>query len=235
MRSSIEKNVLIGVRQFNERPIISLPKWLGYILQKLTHYNVIIVLLQLAKPDPVVVQKYISRVSTNESLKENLLLNAYIIFSVNWALHGMLAKSIHVLIDFWFFTPFPCYRKNNTNLYYRISPPLEKYQAALLMIIGFGGVSVILALLHNFIRRRFYDSNSSLDTVFDAGGRVTLSLTAVTVTSQQLWPADFLQSPTNAYKVIACYWNSIMFRFYLNHFSLNWYLFKTMSQLRNAQ
>jgi hypothetical protein len=41
----------------------------------------------------------------------------------------------------------------------------------------------------------------SLDVIFDAGGRVSLSLTAVTVTSQLLWPADFLQSPTMASKV----------------------------------
>ncbi|WAQ98212.1 DUR3-like protein [Mya arenaria] len=41
----------------------------------------------------------------------------------------------------------------------------------------------------------------NLDVVFDAGGKVSLSLTTVTVTSQMLWPADFLQSPTIASKV----------------------------------
>ena len=40
-----------------------------------------------------------------------------------------------------------------------------------------------------------------LDTVFDAGGRVSLSLTAVTVTSQLFFPADFLQNSTIITKV----------------------------------
>ena len=52
-----------------------------------------------------------------------------------------------------------------------------------------------------FYRRRVFKDFHSLDVVFDAGGRVSLSLTAVTVTSQLLWPADFLQSPTLASKL----------------------------------
>lgn len=46
----------------------------------------------------------------------------------------------------------------------------------------------------------FHDDDR-LDTVFDAGGRVTFSLTAVSVASQLLWPADFLQSSTLMSKV----------------------------------
>ncbi|KAK3100027.1 hypothetical protein FSP39_013645 [Pinctada imbricata] len=68
------------------------------------------------------------------------------------------------------------------------------------MVLGFGGFSVVLAVLHNAIRRHIYKDADSLDTVFDAGGKVSLSLTAVTVTSQLLWPADFLQLPTTTYK-----------------------------------
>ena len=52
-----------------------------------------------------------------------------------------------------------------------------------------------------YSRRRVFKDFHRLDVVFDAGGRVSLSLTAVTVTSQLLWPADFLQSPTLASKV----------------------------------
>ncbi|XP_061164269.1 uncharacterized protein LOC133173296 [Saccostrea echinata] len=77
-----------------------------------------------------------------------------------------------------------------------ISPILEKYESALLMVLGFAGFSILLAIIHNTIRRIVYRDAHSLDTVFDAGGKVTLSLTAVTVTSQLLWPADFLQITT---------------------------------------
>ncbi|KAL5012810.1 hypothetical protein ScPMuIL_011361 [Solemya velum] len=75
-------------------------------------------------------------------------------------------------------------------------PMLEKYESGLLMILGFGGFSLLVAVVYRSIRKYVYHDTHSLDTVFDAGGRVTLSLTAVTVTSQLLWPADFLQSST---------------------------------------
>lgn len=83
-----------------------------------------------------------------------------------------------------------------------ISPILEKHESALLMILGFAGFSIVLAIIHNSIRKYIYKDAHSLDTVFDAGGKVTLSLTAVTVTSQLLWPADFLQITTITITVI---------------------------------
>lgn len=78
---------------------------------------------------------------------------------------------------------------------------LEKYQALLLMFLGFGGLSITLGVIYSTVRRYVYRDTNSLDTVFDAGGKVTVSLTAVTVTSQLLWPADFLQSATVMTKV----------------------------------
>ncbi|XP_021367074.1 uncharacterized protein LOC110459236 [Mizuhopecten yessoensis] len=81
-----------------------------------------------------------------------------------------------------------------------LQPSLEKYEAALLMLLGFGGLSVMLALIQSALRRHVYHDQHNLDTAFDAGGKVTFSLTAVTVTSQMLWPADFLQSATIAIK-----------------------------------
>ncbi|XP_069128805.1 uncharacterized protein [Argopecten irradians] len=81
-----------------------------------------------------------------------------------------------------------------------LQPALEKHEAALLMLLGFGGLSVTLALIQSALRRHVYHDQQHLDTAFDAGGKVTLSLTAVTVTSQMLWPADFLQSATVAIK-----------------------------------
>lgn len=69
------------------------------------------------------------------------------------------------------------------------------------MFLGFGGLSITLGIVHFAVRRYIYRDAHSLDTVFDAGGNVTIGLTAVTVTSQLLWPADFLQSATIMSKV----------------------------------
>lgn len=77
-----------------------------------------------------------------------------------------------------------------------VSPVLEKYESALLMILGFGGFSIILALIHNAVRKHIFHDEHNLDTTFDAGGNVTMSLTAVTVASQLIWPGDILHSAT---------------------------------------
>ena len=82
-----------------------------------------------------------------------------------------------------------------------MSPVLEKYESALLMILGFGGFSIILALIHNAVRKHIFHDEHNLDTTFDAGGNVTLSLTAVTVASQLIWPGDILHSATLTAKV----------------------------------
>ncbi|XP_052796658.1 uncharacterized protein LOC128229052 [Mya arenaria] len=75
-------------------------------------------------------------------------------------------------------------------------PSITKSNAALLLLLGFGGFSILVAAAYKSLRKYVYHDDHNLDTVFDAGGRVSLSLTAVTVTSQLLWPADFLQSST---------------------------------------
>ncbi|XP_033744067.1 urea-proton symporter DUR3-like [Pecten maximus] len=81
------------------------------------------------------------------------------------------------------------------------NPVLEKYESALLILLGFGGFSIILALIHNAIRKHIFHDEHSLDTTFDAGGDVSTSLTAVTVASQLFWPADILQSATITTKI----------------------------------
>ncbi|XP_053400495.1 uncharacterized protein LOC123558278 [Mercenaria mercenaria] len=78
----------------------------------------------------------------------------------------------------------------------RIAPSIEKSNIALLLLLGFGGFSLLIAGVYKSLRKYIFHDEHSLDTVFDAGGRVSLSLTAVTVTSQLLWPADFLQMST---------------------------------------
>jgi hypothetical protein len=72
---------------------------------------------------------------------------------------------------------------------------------ALLLLLGFGGFSLLIARGYKSLRKYVFKDDQHLDTVFDAGGRVSFSLTAVTVTSQLLWPADFLQSSTLISKV----------------------------------
>lgn len=77
-----------------------------------------------------------------------------------------------------------------------VNPVLERYESALLMILGFGGFSILLAVLHNSVRKYIFHDEHNLDTTFDAGGNVSLSLTAVTVASQLFWPGDILHSAT---------------------------------------
>jgi len=83
-----------------------------------------------------------------------------------------------------------------------VEPVLERYESALLMILGFGGFSIILALVHNAVRKHVFHDEHNLDTTFDAGGNVSLSLTAVTVASQLIWPGDILHSATLTAKVL---------------------------------
>ncbi|XP_070197555.1 uncharacterized protein [Littorina saxatilis] len=87
---------------------------------------------------------------------------------------------------------------------------LDKSQAALLLLLGFGGFSVLLAILYISIRRYVFRDADNLNTTFDAGGRVSMSLTAVTVASQLLWPGDLLQAATVTIKngVAGSFWYS---------------------------
>jgi len=86
-----------------------------------------------------------------------------------------------------------------------VPPVLEKHETALLMLLGFGGISLVLAITYNNIRRYIYHEEKTVDRTFDAGGKVSTSLTAVTVASQLLWPADLLQSATVTVHV--CYFH----------------------------
>lgn len=74
------------------------------------------------------------------------------------------------------------------------SGSISTLDATLYIVVGFGGLSIIVALIHNAIHRYVFKDQHRLDTVFDAGGRVTTSLTAVTVASQVLWPMDLVQT-----------------------------------------
>ena len=52
------------------------------------------------------------------------------------------------------------------------------------------------------VRKYVYHDADNLDTAFDAGGKVSIGLTATTIVSQWTWSATLLQSSTVASKVI---------------------------------
>ena len=52
-----------------------------------------------------------------------------------------------------------------------------------------------------------YHDADNLDTAFDAGGKVSIGLTATTIVSQWTWSATLLQSSTVASKVRMQYIN----------------------------
>ena len=51
------------------------------------------------------------------------------------------------------------------------------------------------------VRKYVYHDSDNLDTAFDAGGKVSIGLTATTIVSQWTWSATLLQSSTVASKV----------------------------------
>ena len=58
-----------------------------------------------------------------------------------------------------------------------------------------------LCLIFSKVRRHVYHDADNLDTAFDAGGKVSIGLTATTIVSQWTWSATLLQSSTVASKV----------------------------------
>merc|ERR1712083_553910 len=58
------------------------------------------------------------------------------------------------------------------------------------------------------VRKYVYRDADNLDTAFDAGGKVSIGLTATTIVSQWTWSATLLQSSTVAskYGISGPYW-----------------------------
>lgn len=78
--------------------------------------------------------------------------------------------------------------------------PSIKLHETLLLVTGFGLFTTLVALLFVCIRRRVYKDRNTLDTAFDAGGKVSVGLTATTIVSQWTWAATLLYSCTVASK-----------------------------------
>ncbi|XP_072174249.1 uncharacterized protein [Diadema setosum] len=72
------------------------------------------------------------------------------------------------------------------------------FRTTLITIICFGLFAIMLSYLFNVIRRVIYHDKAMLDVSFDAGGRVSVGLTATTIVSQWTWAATLLQSTTVA-------------------------------------
>ncbi|XP_030829061.1 urea-proton symporter DUR3 [Strongylocentrotus purpuratus] len=84
---------------------------------------------------------------------------------------------------------------NNTSL--TIDSKLS-LQSAIIILICFGTFVIVLSYLFNVIRKFVYQDKTMLDFSFDAGGRVSVGLTATTIVSQWTWAATLLQSSTVA-------------------------------------
>jgi len=80
--------------------------------------------------------------------------------------------------------------------------------AALLIFLGVGIFAVGIAQTFQMVRKHVYHDADNLDTAFDAGGKVSIGLTATTIVSQWTWSATLLQSSTVAskYGISGPYW-----------------------------
>jgi Na+/pantothenate symporter len=80
--------------------------------------------------------------------------------------------------------------------------------AALLIFLMVGAFAAGIAQAFQLVRRHVYHDADNLDTAFDAGGKVSIGLTATTIVSQWTWSATLLQSSTVAskYGISGPYW-----------------------------
>jgi len=86
--------------------------------------------------------------------------------------------------------------------------PTVSLGAALVIFLGVGIFAVIIAQAFQQVRKHVYHDADNLDTAFDAGGKVSIGLTATTIVSQWTWSATLLQSSTVAskYGISGPYW-----------------------------
>merc|ERR1712013_152368 len=86
--------------------------------------------------------------------------------------------------------------------------PTVSLQAALLIFLGVGTFAVFIAQAFQMVRKYVYRDADNLDTAFDAGGKVSIGLTATTIVPQWTWSATLLQSSTVAskYGISGPYW-----------------------------
>ena len=86
-------------------------------------------------------------------------------------------------------------------IYLTVSPSQVALMEGIILIIVFGIFAALVADLFSWIRREFYKDKENVDTSFDAGGNVSIGLTATTIVSQWTWAATLLQSSNVGTKV----------------------------------
>ena len=86
--------------------------------------------------------------------------------------------------------------------------PTVSLGMAMLIFALVGIFAVGIAQAFQLVRRYVYHDADNLDTAFDAGGKVSIGLTATTIVSQWTWSATLLQSSTVAskYGISGPYW-----------------------------
>ena len=86
--------------------------------------------------------------------------------------------------------------------------PTVRLGAALLIFVFVGVFAAGIAHAFQMVRKYVYHDADNLDTAFDAGGKVSIGLTATTIVSQWTWSATLLQSSTVAskYGISGPYW-----------------------------
>ena len=88
-----------------------------------------------------------------------------------------------------------------------VRPAISQAEAAG-VLVGVGLLAAGVAFTFTAIRRHVFHDADNLDTAFDAGGRVSVGVTATTIVSQWTWAASLLQSCTVAAKfgISGPYW-----------------------------
>ncbi|XP_052271715.1 uncharacterized protein LOC127872425 [Dreissena polymorpha] len=97
--------------------------------------------------------------------------------------------------------------RGNATIRQGLKPSIERWET-LLLVTGFGVFTTLVAVLFVCIRRNIYKDKNTLDTAFDAGGKVSVGLTATTIVSQWTWAATLLVSctVTSKYGISGPFW-----------------------------
>ncbi|XP_060592204.1 uncharacterized protein LOC132746937 [Ruditapes philippinarum] len=85
------------------------------------------------------------------------------------------------------------FARGNYTVVQGLVPSIELHET-LLLVVGFGTFATVVAFIFKFIRKHVYKDQNTLDTAFDAGGKVSVGLTATTIVSQWTWAATLLYS-----------------------------------------
>ncbi|XP_022237454.1 LOW QUALITY PROTEIN: urea-proton symporter DUR3-like [Limulus polyphemus] len=86
--------------------------------------------------------------------------------------------------------------------------PTVELHISIIIFVGVGAFAALIAFGFHMVRKYVYHDADNLDTTFDAGGKVSIGLTATTIVSQWTWSTTLLQSSTVAskYGISGPYW-----------------------------